>query len=485
MRLKTRRILTVICVMLFLILAPSIILYTFGFRYDFREKKIVQTGIIYLTPAPQDNMKIFVNGAEAKNNLSIKGLFKKDYIVYNLLPQTYEIRLRKDGYWDWEKDLSVLPGVITYAQPLLLPKNPVANPVFDSEDVAGWAFSPDYKKIAYLKGKGTDAMIGVYDTDSQKTKSVNIREILPQLNSLPGSTKLASNELIFSGDNARIFWSPNSANFALVLGANPGRIFLFNANDISYLSGEFIPDAVIQSQWNGSNDSFAYLTQKQELYSLGLKPSSASQPAIANNISGFTLKNNDIYYLGNKNLFVYRFSLSSPENKKQLSYAPLNSGANNPSGVWENPSRLIVSGRNDIAIITPDKNLFLVRQDGLPEHIGSGAEAAEFSRDSGSLLYNSDFEIFTYSLASDSENLVTRSGQKISNVGWYKDYAHIWFYADNTLKNIELDSRPVPNVVDFLSFSQPAENFIYDNNAGNIYYDQTDGNKISVYQVKE
>lgn len=489
MRLKTRRILTVISVILFLILAPLIILYTFGFRYDFKEKKIVQTGIIYLTPAPQDNVKILVNGAEAKNNLSVKGFLKKDYVLYNLLPQTYEIKLQKDGYWDWKKNLSVLPGIITYAWPLLLTRNPVINPVFESESVGNWDFSPDYKKIAYLKGKGTDATIAVYDTNSQKTKSINIREILPELNSLAGSPKLAIDALDFSNNNAQIFWSPNSVNFALVLGANPARIFLFSANEIAYLTGAFIPDAVTRGQWNGSNDYFIYLTQKQELYSLGLKPSPNPQPAIANNISGFTVKNNDVYYLENNNLFIYRLSLSSPGDKKQLSFAPLNpdtgSGEKNPQNAGGTLSRLIISARNDIAIITPDKNLFLVRQNRLPSRIGSNVEAVEFSQDGGSLLYNSSFEIFIYSPGSDSENLITRSGQKISDVGWYKDYSHIWFYADSTLKNIELDSRPVPNVVNFMALPQPAENFIYDNIAGNIYYNQIDGNKISIYRVKE
>jgi len=440
-------------------------------------------------PAPQDSVKIFVNGAETKNNLSVKGLFKKEYIIYNLLPQTYEIKIRKDGYWDWEKNLSVLPGIITYAQPLLLPENPVVNPVFNGEDIAKWSLSPDHKKIAYLKGKGADAAIGIYDTDSQKTQSVNIQEILLKLNSLAEFPKLASGTPDFSGDNAGIFWSPNSANFALVLGASPSRIFLFSANKITYLTGAIVPDGMIQGQWSGSNDSFAYLTQKQELYSLNARPSSTPPAAIANNISGFAIKSNDVYYLESGDLFVYQFPLSSPDSKEQLSFAPLNpdagpSGKNLPAA--ENPlSRLIVSGRNDIALIAPDKNLFLVKQDGLPVYIGSSVESAEFSQDNGTLLYNSDFEIFTYSLGDDSENLITRSGQKISDVGWYKDYSHIWFYAANTLKNIELDSRPVPNVIDFLALPQPAENFIYDNIAGNIYYSQTDGNKISIYQVKE
>jgi hypothetical protein len=442
-----------------------------------------------LTPFPQNGAVIFINGSEAKNNLRVKGLLKKDYIIYNLLPQTYEIKVQKDGYWDWKKSLSVLPGIITYAQPLLLPRNPAANIVFNDKDIADWAFSPDYKKIAYLKGHGMSAIIGVYDITSQKTKSADIREILPKLSLPAESPKPASGAPDFSGDNAKIFWSPNSANFALIADAEPGRIFLFSANEIAYLAGILVPEAAVYGQWSESNDYFAYLTQKQELYSLSPKSSAAPKTAIANNISGFTIKNNDVYYLENKNLFIYRFPLSAPGTQKQLSFAPLNFDAgfdkNNHSNAEETPNRLIVSSLNDIAIIASDKSLFLIRRDGLPTRVGSNIESAEFSRDGKSLLYNSRFEIFTYSLESNSENLITRAAQKISNASWHKGYAHIWFYSANTLKNIELDSRPVPNIVDFLSLSQPAENFIYDNNAGNIYYDQADGNKISIYQVKE
>ena len=137
-----------------------------------------------------------------------------------------------------------------------------------------------------------------------------------------------------------------------------------------------------------------------------------------------------------------------------------------------------------MAVINPNNDLYLVDQDnGTPILIGSNIINAEFSADGGSLLYNSPYDIYTYSIGDKTKNLITRLAQKVETASWYKDYEHIWFVSDNTIKNIEIDSRPIINVIDFKKLSAPVQNFTYDANANMIYYYQLNNGALSIHQL--
>lgn len=441
----------------------------------------MQTGIIYITPTPQNDIKILINGKEETNNLNVKGIFKKDYVLYNLLPKTYNIKITKAGYHPWEKNLVVLPGLIAYAQPLLLPSSPADNLIFNDSGIQLWSISGDFKKIFYLKKDADKISANVYDL-SQKTRSGI--PIIAYADQPRGKKNLAN---IISADS-KIFIAPDGQKFALVLPLESARIILLNsAKENISTSADFILNGkILDGLWDDSSRYFFYLTDNKELYAYD--SISGGSKKILGNILGFSLKGGEIYYIDKNNLFVYRSPINSPAEKQQLSYVPLsftgkNSGtdAKNPS--IEKSAKLIIFAKNALAVIGPDKNLFTVTQNGIPVNLGSDIESAAFSGNGEKLIYNSPFEIFTATPGDNQENLVTRLSQKISNVGWYGDYEHIWFIVNHTLKNIELDSRPIPNIVDFLNFPNNFTDIIYaDSNT--IYYDQRDGDSFALHRVE-
>lgn len=479
MKLITRRILFIACFILFLIMSPLIILYAFGFRYDSTQKKIMQTGIIYLTPNIQDNIKILINNKEEPSKISIKGIFKKDFVVYNLLPKTYNIKIVKENYHVWEKNLVVLPGLITHAQPLLLPSNPKINQIFSNANVSLWSLDDKSKKIFFVKNNGGKISLNIYDFSKKTLNTKPLANLIYQ-----------TKEISSVPQDSRINSAPDGKKFYFLFPADKTRIILLASTDNNMsLSGDIISEnKIIDEHWDSSSRFFLYLNEKGEIVSYDTV--SKTSKKIVENASGFSVKDDNIYYLNNENLFFYRASVNNPSDKQQLSYVPLSIGQKDQEAEKTKPIninkkiKILISAKNTLAVITPEKDLFTIPENGIPINVGNNIEEAQLSQNGEDLVFNSSYEIFTSAVSSSQENLVTRLSQKISNVGWHTDYAHVWFLANQTLKNIELDSRPTPNIVDFVDMPNKVSDIIY-TDSNYIYYDQkNDDGTLSLYQIE-
>lgn len=112
---RTRRIIFYLFLIAFIILAPLITLYAWGYSFDWEEKTIVSTGGIYLKTHP--------SGAEIYINDKLRG--KTNKFVRRLIPKLYEIKIIKDDYHSWQKNLLVEPRLVAKADNILLiPFNP-------------------------------------------------------------------------------------------------------------------------------------------------------------------------------------------------------------------------------------------------------------------------------------------------------------------------------------------------------------------------
>ncbi|MEK7503802.1 MAG: hypothetical protein AAB577_02360 [Patescibacteria group bacterium] len=116
---KARTILFGICVFLFALTAPTVILYSQGYRFDFETKKVVQVGGLYFKVAPR-SAQVYLNG-KLKETTS---LFTSSALIENLLPKMYYVEIKKDGYHSWQKTLEVKERQVTDAKNItLFPQN--------------------------------------------------------------------------------------------------------------------------------------------------------------------------------------------------------------------------------------------------------------------------------------------------------------------------------------------------------------------------
>ena len=99
---KTRTVLFLIFLTLFLLITPLAIFYSQGYRIDIDSKRITQTGGLFLKVIPKQ-AEIYLNEKLTKKT----DFFFGSALIENLLPRKYKIEIKKEGYHPWEKNLEI------------------------------------------------------------------------------------------------------------------------------------------------------------------------------------------------------------------------------------------------------------------------------------------------------------------------------------------------------------------------------------------
>lgn len=114
MPLFLRRIIFYLLLLFFLVVAPIILGYTAGYRYSFKQRRIIQIGALSVTTIPEDAHIILNNNDTSRSSPAL---------ISDLEPGNYTIRLEKDGYFSWQKSLPVVSEKTTFAHNVLLFKS--------------------------------------------------------------------------------------------------------------------------------------------------------------------------------------------------------------------------------------------------------------------------------------------------------------------------------------------------------------------------
>jgi len=116
MTLKTRRILFYALIALFIVSGTSVIFYSSGWRLDFETLTISRLGALFFEIQP-DHATISIEKTPYQFN---PGLLKSGLLIANLFPKTYTVKVVKEGYQPWTKELRVRPSLVTEVSPILL-----------------------------------------------------------------------------------------------------------------------------------------------------------------------------------------------------------------------------------------------------------------------------------------------------------------------------------------------------------------------------
>ncbi len=117
--IKKRRVYFIISTVLFFICIPILILYATGYRFN-STFNLVYTGGIYLS-VPDSLSRVYIEDELVEQS----GFFQKNVFVQNLRPDYYRVRVEKEGFQSWSKNLSVIPRIVTEAHPFLMPDEAV------------------------------------------------------------------------------------------------------------------------------------------------------------------------------------------------------------------------------------------------------------------------------------------------------------------------------------------------------------------------
>ena len=123
-----RRLIAITLVLSFLIISPTIILYTAGYRYDWKNRRILTTGTISIHTLTKD-IEVLINNEPIVQTKSMKlGLQTNDSIrLTNIAPgKTYTVTIKKPGYHTFTHDILVHSNQTSFIKNISLIK--VAEP---------------------------------------------------------------------------------------------------------------------------------------------------------------------------------------------------------------------------------------------------------------------------------------------------------------------------------------------------------------------
>lgn len=112
---KTRLIILISCVVCFLLVAPVLVLYSEGYRFDFEKMGLTETGGIFISTLPSADQITVDSTISQKPGFLLNSVF-----IQSLLPKDHSVLIVKQGYFDYTKTLPVKGKGVTKLEKVLL-----------------------------------------------------------------------------------------------------------------------------------------------------------------------------------------------------------------------------------------------------------------------------------------------------------------------------------------------------------------------------
>ena len=398
MKQKYRKTLFISSLLIFFILAPILIFRSQGYRFDIENKQIIRTGGFYFEVLPKQS-SIYLN-----DNFSRKtDFFFNSTLIENLLPKKYNVKITKDNYITWEKNLEVREKEVTEAKNItLFPQE------FDftiiSEEIKNFWVSPSEEKIVWKERNNDVWDLKLYDL-KKELKSHLISE----------------NEI--------------------------------SRNDVDLINLEF-----------SQNGEIIYLeviaSEQLKNYSLNINKGLSSleetiKPELEESIITHQSFNGENYYLDNEGyLYKTKEDLSSQSitNKEKINDSPFSIQKETPYQLYVFPSLIFLKENSLVYLFNTETKSF--------EKYSEDIKDFKISPDLKTIAYFFDTEIWilpiekTKLYEAKKSIFLVRFSNSIQDVFWINSN-YIAFSVENNIKISEIDTRDQLNIIDLGEFQSP------------------------------
>jgi len=450
MGFRQRLLILIPLVVIFVLLAPYLILYSQGYRYDFGKLRFTRTGNIFVSSSPRE-ATVIINRRAPRPRWYEPLLFYKKLLgltklsgttpttFNNLLPDNYLITVKKEGYQTWEKKLDVKAEETTPIKGIQLFLNqPVIELAKERIDLA--VPSLDQKKIILIKFDRDKKLSEIYLFNSTDQSTINLGLVYFSpvfIRWAPSNNKF----LISSQPELTI---KNSLVFDLTKAGQIISLKKFNL-DLRNL------------KW-GTNDLYLHGQNNNLIYSLNLT-NFTSQPIFNLNLlfkksvlQDWLIKDNYLYWLrddGAGNRFLEKHKLENSRKNYQvesLLIKKLEIPGRFLRFADQQPANgrfLVLTNKENFLILDTEKNdssAILFNE--------NGQEPVWLDK---YFIFTNQYELWQGSLyenrgefenpSSLNKELINRTSQPIIQAAWYQDGNYLIFLTENSLWAVELDNR--------------------------------------------
>jgi hypothetical protein len=427
------------CISAFFLILSFTLFYSLGYKYDFSTGKSFQTGAIVLKAVPTD-VVITKDGTEVKQSGFLNGIWSSFVKIENLEAKTYNIRITKDGYNDWQKNILINAGQVGKYENIVLLKKGYKNlPVFENVALTDqknfWPFAEKNKIVFYGKILGQEGLF-LFDIENENQKLILDKSQLALMGTIQ--------DVKLTEDDNKI--TLTTADNLYVVDLKDSKVYLVSSIVSKLLSqgpaGFYVYDEFVVYSQNGSVYFFNYITKE-------------ITKAI-DGVSSFCVYQGGVYFFKTgetEDPSLYHINLNDPLIVTKVTSLPQ---------TFNSKASFSIQKDNNRILILSDDSLYLIDGDSAVKKINSNVKEAHFFQSGKRILYYNDNEIWIYytedkasqPLKSQGENeLLSRLSGKLSNVYLYSDEEHLFFQESGVLQFTEMDGRDNRNT--FRLFDNP------------------------------
>jgi|GEM_PF-4478522 len=306
MTVRNIKILRIVLLFLFLILAPIFVLYAYGWRMDFEKLRPVKVGGVFLRSLPTD-ANLTINGKPVKKR-SHKLL--TGALIGNLLPGNYTIQIEKYGYQKWRKEVLVAPALVFETTPIILP--PLKKPeLFFEESVQDFWINGSV--LIYHSADGNFYLAKIGDLSSRTNLSLMFNSLKEKILKFPGVVPILG---IVKQESSNE-WVVRTAKASYLLDFKKLTLELLEKPIISSGPEAFLRQFPLLSRWEKdyaggsikkissySDDKHLFATVGEKLFFLELgDPMPLNVWLIAENVKKHEYESGRIYFLKNDKIY--------------------------------------------------------------------------------------------------------------------------------------------------------------------------------------
>jgi len=444
---RIKRILILIFAVLFIITIPTAIFYCQGYRFDFKNKKLVKTGGFSFQTRPT-NCEVYLDGKIIrKTDLLFGSIFVK-----NLLPKKYAVRISKEGFSSWEKTLEVKEEFVTEAKNIVLFPEKIDFSFILSE-IEDYFFSPDGKKIILKKSDEKSWNLTIFNLEK------NVQEVLLE------EKDLEEKEVKFLDLN----WTLDSRKLLLKTEIQKEIKYFIIDVPIDEKAKIFSLDygAIQDVSFNPYNSQEIFfikiLNGDKNLLKINYAEKNGSI-MILKNIITYRIYDKDIFWLGSDG-FLHKSNFSG-ETLEIINTKPFSIKKDSEYKVEVFPGAIFLKEKNILYQINSSKTF---------EVFFESVSNLKISPDYRKLAIGNDYEIWVFFLSDVLEQpqrkagqkiFLTRFSQKIDEIFWLNS-GYLIFNTGEKIKIAEIDDRDKINITELGEFKNP--NIFWNENYKRIY----------------
>ncbi len=381
MRLRYRRVYFILMVILFSVIAFGVIAYSLGWRYSTSGYRFQKVGSITVSTEPRD-ASIFVDGQ----------LFNKTTpaTINNLLAQTYQITIHKDGYYDWSRAIPAHQDKVSRIPKItLLKKQSTLDPSILGS-FTNVAIAPSQERFIAT----TNQTIALYTL------------IQPQpVWNMPVDQ--------YPTD---VLWSPDE-QYVLVSFSSSPAILLTAENGRSISVADITPASFLKMYWSASESDILYGQTEDSLLRINIFQRTVTP---TNNLSLEYHADDMLIYRSAEKLGIYNAigQLQSSLPIPQTHTISVN---------VKNKTTYLIIDQTEETLFAYDPNSHAFQQ--APERV----QQAEWSPNNTHLLLRNAHEIWHLDLSEESRELIIRTSEDISQAAWLMDSEYVIYQTEGRL----------------------------------------------------